>query len=168
MRAGRWGLLMGALAAVLFFVLLVSGASAAVLHVTESFGSPSVTLGGTTSMTIAISESGGQANTTFTDTLPAGLIVANVPNERNSCGGTLRAFAGSSSVTLTGGSVSNASLCDVTVEVTGTSAGTKDNPVTVTDGAFSGSGTASVLVLGAPAADAKLALRGSCQALRRP
>ena len=44
----------------------------------------------------------------FTDNLPAGLVVASNPNINNDCGGTFTAVPGATSVTLTGGTIAPA------------------------------------------------------------
>lgn len=70
----------------------------------------------------------------FTDPLPAGLVVATVDDLFNDCGGTITDAAGSSSIMLTGGTVdepvSGAGFCTILVDVTATSAGTKNTTTT--------------------------------------
>jgi hypothetical protein len=53
----------------------------------------------------AESDTIGLTGVAFTDTLPAGLVVAATPNMTNNCGGTATAVAGSSSVSLSAGTV---------------------------------------------------------------
>jgi IPTL-CTERM motif len=79
----------------------------------------------------------------FTDTLPAGLVVATPNGLSSDCGGTATAVARSSSVSLSGGSIDGGASCTVSLNVVGTTPGEKDNttdPVTSTE---SGAGLAS-------------------------
>ncbi|HLZ00021.1 MAG TPA: Ig-like domain repeat protein [Candidatus Angelobacter sp.] len=100
----------------------------------------------------------------FTDTLPSGLTVAASPNVSNDCGGTLTAVPGSSSITLTGGTlapqiglrpqrggrpirsipqpVANGS-CFISVNVTPASTGTFNNTTGPISANESGSGATS-------------------------
>jgi hypothetical protein len=63
----------------------------------------------------------------FTDTLPAGLVVATPNGLANTCGGTATAAAGSGSISLSGGTVATSGNCTLTVNVTGTTAGVYSN-----------------------------------------
>lgn len=97
---------------------------------TKSFlPSPSY-VGRATQLKITLSNPAGVNNgktmplTSFTDTLPAGMVVAPVPNAVVQCTGTgfvngaLTADAGANSVTLTGGTLGQApSVCDIFVDV---------------------------------------------------
>lgn len=61
---------------------------------------------------------------TYTDTLPAGLVVAPSPHASTTCtSGTVHATAGGGFVTLTGATLTPGSLCDVVVDVLPTGAG---------------------------------------------
>lgn len=61
--------------------------------------------------------------TSFTDTLPTGMVVAGTPNAAVACTGTgfvnggVTATAGGSAVTLTGGTIGQSGSCTVTVDV---------------------------------------------------
>ena len=64
----------------LLAVALAATADAAtVFSMSKTFGAASIPLNGTTTLTFAISagSSSGQSGMTFTDSLPAGLVVAN-------------------------------------------------------------------------------------------
>src|SRR5579864_5281818 len=64
----------------------------------------------------------------FTDSLPAGVVVATPPNVNGSCGsGTITAIAGSGSISLSGGTLATSGSCTFSVDVTGTTAGVKLN-----------------------------------------
>jgi uncharacterized repeat protein (TIGR01451 family) len=121
-------------------------------NVTKSFGAASIPLNGTTSLTINITNPNTNVNLTglsFTDNLPAGLVIAATPNLNNTCGGTATATAGSGAVSLSGGTLAASASCAVTVNVTGTTAGVKSNSVVVssTEGGTSATATASITVV---------------------
>src|SRR5262249_47830917 len=96
----------------------------------------------------------GLTGVQFTDALTAGLTVASSPGMSNSCGGTVTAVANSNSIALMGGSLPTpGQTCTITVNVTGTTAGTKPNRVTVSSangGPNATAGTASLIVLAPP------------------
>jgi hypothetical protein len=85
----------------------------------------------------------------FTNTLPAGLVVANPASVSTTCtGGTLMASSGSSVITYDDGLVTGANSCTVKVNVSATAGGQFTNTtgdLTVTLG-NSGSSTASITV----------------------
>lgn len=78
-------------------------------------------LGATKTITL-INPNSTAANLTapLTDTLPAGLVIAAVPNVTNTCGGVVTATPGGNMVTLTGGVIPGGApgSCTVTVRVT--------------------------------------------------
>jgi hypothetical protein len=132
------------------------------------FGADRLPLNGTTTLTFRLANghcSAGLSGITFTDSLPPGLIIATpngLSNVGNSCGGTITAIAGSSTVSLVGGFLFPESFgdflssCGFSVNVTGTSAGTKDNTTGVVMSSAGPGGTASAtLVVVAPPAIAK-------------
>ena len=63
----------------------------------------------------------------FTDTLPAPLTLASPAFVSNTCGGTLTAPEGGTTITLSGGAVGASSSCQITVDVTGTTLGAHQN-----------------------------------------
>ncbi|WP_307224480.1 beta strand repeat-containing protein [Microbacterium arborescens] len=68
----------------------------------------------------------------FTDTLPAGLVVADAPNIGGTCTASTTATAGGDSIAITGGSLATGEVsCTVTVDVTSTTpTGAQPSPVT--------------------------------------
>ncbi len=99
--------------------------------ITKTFGADTVPLGGTTSLTIVVSNPDlavTQTGVAFTDTLPAGLVVATPPNGLiSACGGTetLTAVAGSDTVSLSGAEIAPTAQCTVKVDVTGAHRGAR-------------------------------------------
>ena len=123
--------------------------------ITKVFGVSTIPLNGTTSLTFTIQNpnTGVTLNgVAFTDTLPAGLVVASPNNLNNTCGGTATAVAGSGSVSLSGGTLAASASCTVSVNVQGTTAGVKNNSVQVTstEGGTGNTSTTSITVVGPP------------------
>ncbi|MGA2820793.1 MAG: hypothetical protein ABSF61_09085, partial [Anaerolineales bacterium] len=86
----------------------------------------------------------------FSDTFPAGVIVAAAPNPAQ-CGGVVT--NGASSITLTGGTILANSFCTVTVSVTATTSGIKNNTsgvVTSTNGGSGNTASATLTVIAPP------------------
>jgi uncharacterized repeat protein (TIGR01451 family) len=122
---------------------------------TKAFLPPTIAVGSTTSLTFTLVNFNAAPLTgaAFTDTLPAGLVVASPTGLSNTCGGTATAAAGSSSIALTGRTIPASSNCVVSVNVRATSAGTKTNTtseVTTTEGLTGFPSTASLEVAGPP------------------
>lgn len=135
---------------------LVSGALAPP-SITKVFGAATIPLNGATSLTFTITNqaqgSGSLTGIGFTDTMPAGLIVTTPNGLIGSCGsGTITATAGSSTVSLGGGVLAANGSCSFSVNVTGTTAGVKNNSVSVTstEGGAGNTSNASVTVASAP------------------
>jgi hypothetical protein len=96
--------------------------------ISKAFDSTAVPLNGTTRLTFTIANpfaNDGLSLTgvAFTDTLPAGLVVASPPHLTSTAGGTVTAAAGSNTITLSGGTLAPNSTATITVDVTGTTAG---------------------------------------------
>jgi uncharacterized repeat protein (TIGR01451 family) len=122
--------------------------------ITKAFGVGVIALKGTTSLTFTIANpnlSAALAGIGFSDTLPAGLAVDTPNGLSNTCGGSVTAVAGSSSVSLSGGTVAANASCTLSVNVRGIAAGTQSNttgPVTATEsGTGSTSNTATLTVI---------------------
>ena len=83
---------------------------------------------------------------TFTDTYPANLVNAAIPNLSNTCGGTVTAAAGGGSLSISGGTIPASGSCLVQVDLTATAAGAYTNTLVA-------SGVTSVNANAGPAAD---------------
>ena len=109
--------------------------------IAEGFGAATVALGGSTPLYFVLSNPNAGSSVTgvgFTDTLPGGLAIASLNGLIGGCGGgTIKAVAGSGSVSLSGATLAANTSCTFSVNVTGTTMGTQSNNVTVTskDGA---------------------------------
>ncbi len=94
---------------------------------TKAFAPDSILQQGTTTVTWTIDNSASSLAATdldFTDTLLAGLEVADPANAATSCtGGTLTAAPGATTVAYTGGTVPALGTCTVTVDLLGTIGG---------------------------------------------
>jgi uncharacterized repeat protein (TIGR01451 family) len=119
-------------------------------------------INGTTSLNFTISNPNSSKSLTGVqfvggDSLPGGLVV-DTPNGLSSVtcdagsltGAIIGAAAGSSSITLTGGTLSPGALCHFSVNVKGTSLGLKNNSVTIsaTETGAGNTSTASLVVKG--------------------
>jgi hypothetical protein len=92
--------------------------------VNKSFSPTSITAGGISTLTLELSNANATAaslTAALVDTLPSGMTVSG--SATTTCGGTVAAPAGGSTVTLTGGSIPADGSCTVTVNVTAPSAG---------------------------------------------
>jgi uncharacterized repeat protein (TIGR01451 family) len=118
----------------------------AALSIAKAFAPVSIAAGGTSVLTITIpnAASGAVALSAMalTDTLPANVTVAAVPNASTTCGaGSVTAAPGSTSVALSGASVAASASCTITVNVTGSIANAYTN--TITPGALTDTQTVS-------------------------
>ena len=96
----------------------------------KTFNPVNIAMGGASLLTITLSNTNGTAaslTAPFIDTLPAGVVIAVAPNPGTTCGGTVTANTGGSTVTLTGGAVPANGSCTVTAIVTAPSGGTYIN-----------------------------------------
>jgi uncharacterized repeat protein (TIGR01451 family) len=121
--------------------------------IAKAFGAANIPLNGATSLTFNISNPNTNvllSGVAFTDSLPAGLVVATPSNLTSTCGGTATAVAGSSSASLSAGTLAVSASCAVSLNVQGTIAGAKNNSVQVTstEGGTGNTSNASVTVTG--------------------
>ncbi|MEO5560627.1 MAG: NHL repeat-containing protein [Dokdonella sp.] len=103
--------------------------------ITKAFGAVAIPINSTTSLTFTLSNPNTGRSLTgvaFTDSLPAGMIVATPNGLTNTCGGTATAIAGSSSASVSGATLAGGASCTVTVGIKGTTLGVKNNSVQVT------------------------------------
>jgi uncharacterized repeat protein (TIGR01451 family) len=119
------------------------------------FGAASIPLNGSTSLSFTIQNNNMIALTgvAFTDTLPAGLVVATPNGLSGSCGGVITATQATGVVSLSGGSIVASSSCNFQVNVTGTAAGLQNNTtgnVTSNEGGTGGTASASLSVVAPP------------------
>jgi hypothetical protein len=114
--------------------------------ISKSFGASSILVNGLTSLTFTIGNPNATAALTgvaFIDSLPSGLQVASSPGATNPCGGTFTATASSTSVSLSGGTIPAGGTCMLSVSVTGTVDGIKNNTTAAVSSANGGAGAAS-------------------------
>ncbi|GAB3970096.1 hypothetical protein GCM10027615_25750 [Plantactinospora veratri] len=113
--------------------------------ISKSFEDPVIDADGTTSLSFTLTNPNpGTALTgvEFTDALPAGLVVASPSGVAGSCGGgTITAAAGGGSISLAGAALPAGGSCTFSVNVTGTTSGTKVNTSGPVDSDQSGPGT---------------------------
>ncbi len=89
--------------------------------VSKSFTPSSVGVGGVTRLTIVVDHANGGVAFTgmgISDTLPSGYTVSSPANVTNTCGGAVTASSGSSTVSLSGGTLgTGATSCQIAVDV---------------------------------------------------
>jgi len=96
----------------------------------KAFSPATIEAGGVSILTITLGNANGTAasmTAPFIDTLPGGLVLTATPNAGTTCGGTLTANPGGSTVTLTAGSIPANGSCTVTSTVTAPSGGSYIN-----------------------------------------
>jgi uncharacterized repeat protein (TIGR01451 family) len=121
--------------------------------VQKAFGTASILAGGITSLTFIVTNPNASSPLTgvaFTDTFPAGLLVANPTGLTGACGGgAITATAGGGSVSLSGGTLAGSASCVFSVNVTATTTGNKVNTtsqVTSTNGGTGNTANATLMV----------------------
>ena len=118
--------------------------------ISKAFGAAQITVGQTTSLTFTLKNPNTFSLTGvgFTDTFPAGIATAVPVTTTNSCSGGHAGTTGSTS--LTGGTIAAGGTCVVTVNMTGTTVGVKNNitsTVGSTNGGTGGTASASITVV---------------------
>ncbi len=100
------------------------------LTVSMSFSPSTIGQGGVSTLTYRLRNLAPvpAASVALSDTLPAGVVLADPPNAETTCaGGTLTAAAGGSEVSYSDGTLSRGNACTITVEVTSVAVGSHPN-----------------------------------------
>ncbi|MBF9130660.1 DUF3494 domain-containing protein [Plantactinospora sp. S1510] len=125
----------------------VAAAVVAPPTISKAFEDPIIPLNGTTSLGFTITNPNpgtGLTGVGFGDALPAGLVVATPNGVSGSCGGgTITATAGGGNISLAGAALPGGGSCTFSVNVTGTTSGTKVNTSSPVDSNQSGPGAAA-------------------------
>ncbi|HXM51120.1 MAG TPA: Ig-like domain repeat protein, partial [Pyrinomonadaceae bacterium] len=98
--------------------------------IAKGFGAASIPLNGVASLTFTFTNPNSNVtlmNISASDTLPAGLVIANPNVLAGSCLADISANPGSNMIAITALTLSPSSSCSFSVNVNGTSAGTKNN-----------------------------------------
>jgi len=132
-------------------LLILSTAAMAQPSFSKSFSPSTIGPGSISTLTFTIDNSeGGPINTAaFTDVLPAGVTIADIPNVTISCaGGTVNAPAGGTTITLSNGQIGAGSICAISVNVTSSTPGMHNNTSNdfTSSAGNSGSATADLTV----------------------
>jgi len=120
--------------------------------ISKAFGTSPITVGSSTALTFTLANPNAADLTgaAFTDSLPAGLVVSSPGGPSGTCAATLTGFSpGSGSLGVSGGTIPASSSCTLTVPVTGTTTGTKNNTtsaLTTTEGLTGTAAIASLVV----------------------
>jgi uncharacterized repeat protein (TIGR01451 family) len=113
----------------------------------KAFNADTIATGQESVLTFTIDNSGSSlsaASVSFTDTLPAGVVVSASPAASSTCsGGVLTATASSGTISFTGGSVSASSVCTIQANVTSATTGTFVNTSGALTSSLGNSGTAT-------------------------
>ena len=142
------------------FRLITGGSASASITVvappaiSKAFVPPVIAPSGVSALTFTITNpaanSVAESGVSFTDTLPANVVVSTPNGLSGNCnGGTVTAVAGSGSISLAGGSIPAASSCVISVNVTSSVVGNYTNTtgnVTSTNGGVGNTASATLSV----------------------
>lgn len=117
----------------------------------KAFAPSTIGPGSTSRLTFTIDNSdnpgAGAQDLAFTDTLPAGQVIADPGRAQTNCpGGKISAPAGGTTITFTGGSVAPGATCRVAVDVVGTTTGTNVSGDLTSSRGNSGTASATLTV----------------------
>ena len=104
--------------------------------ITKTFTPDLIAINGTSKLILTIvnpDDSTDLTNVAVTDTLPANVVVADLPNAFNTCSGTLTATAGATSISLSGGNIPAGVSRTIEVDVTSAVAGLYTNTISAGD-----------------------------------
>jgi hypothetical protein len=122
--------------------------------ITKSFAAPTIPLNQNTTLTFKITNPNATVTLNgvgFTDLLPAGLVVAAAPTSVGCGAPSITGAPGS--VNVSGATIVPGGTCTITVSITATAAGTKNNTtsnVTSTNGGIGNTASATLVVLAPP------------------
>ena len=113
--------------------------------ISKAFGAPSIPFNGNVQLSLTITNLNtvSLSGIAFTDNLPSGLKVSSNPAVTNGCGGTVQASANAGSVSLSGGALPANNMCAISLNLSGTSAGVKNNTTGAISANESGKGSSS-------------------------
>ena len=94
----------------------------------------------------------------FTDTLPAGLIIATPSQQTGNCSGFVNGGSGENRISVSDSEITFQKRCEITIQVTGTAPGVQTNQVTVNSFAPSVTASASLTVKAPPPTGASLTM----------
>ena len=124
--------------------------------ISAAFGTTLLGRDGTTPLTFTITNpnpSFGLTGLSFTDALPAGMVIAGQPAAGDTCGGDPTAVAGTDSLGLAGGQLAPGATCTVSATIAATATGTFTDTTTQvlsTEGGIGNTAAAVLTVIGAP------------------
>jgi fimbrial isopeptide formation D2 family protein len=118
-------------------------------QITKAFGALALPVGSAATVTFTITNPNTNVTLTginYTDTLPAGLIVATPNGLTNTCGGNASTTA--NTIVLTGASLATGASCSVTANLAGTHDAVVTNTVTVNSDQGTGNTASAVIAIG--------------------
>jgi LPXTG-site transpeptidase (sortase) family protein len=101
----------------------------------KSFSNNSIIAGGNSRLRIALRAPDDQdlSGVSLVDNLPTNVTISNSTAATNSCGGTLTAATGATTITLAGGSITKSNTCYINVYVTAAISGNYTNTIHTSD-----------------------------------
>ena len=109
----------------------VSGSPVTISKAFANTGNRSQTETNVLVVTLSNSSASAVTGVAVTDTLPAGVVIANAPTTATTCGGTVTAVAGSGSMGLSGATIPASGSCTFRATTIGTTTGLKTNTVPI-------------------------------------